>query len=91
MHHRHETAILLIAVNMAVPIYSCLSEFCLEILLNVLKLRSREFSAQKFYAMSTKWTMFLNQNEILNNFPFLFCSLWFFFAYILLSDNVAHK
>lgn len=58
-----KNAILLIAVNMAVPIYSCLSEFCLGILLNVLKLRSREFSAQKFYTMSIKLTMFLNQND----------------------------
>lgn len=61
MHHRHKTAILL----MVLPIYSSFSEFCLGILLDALKLRSREFSAQKFYTMSTKLSMFLNQNAIL--------------------------
>lgn len=70
MHHRHETAILL----MVVLVYSCLSEFCLRILLNVLKLRSREFSAQRFYTIPTKWTMFFNQNETVNNFLFLSCT-----------------
>lgn len=62
MHCRPETTILL----MVVPIYSCLAEVFLGILLNV-----NMISAQKFYTMSTKWTIFLNQNAIFNNFLFL--------------------